>query len=72
MTGLELQAFRKGLRLTQRELATEVGLSQGFIGEMERGEKPIEKRTELAVRYVGITKTITWGSEVAYPRMVAA
>lgn len=48
----ELKAMRKQAGLSQGDLAAEVGLSQGFIGEMERGEKPIEKRTELAVRYL--------------------
>jgi transcriptional regulator with XRE-family HTH domain len=52
MQGYELKALRKAAKLTQGELAEAIGLSQGFIGEMERDEKPIEKRTELAVRYV--------------------
>lgn len=37
------------LGLTQGELAEKLGFSQGFIGEMERGEKAVERRTELAV-----------------------
>lgn len=52
MQGYELKALRKAAKLTQGQLADAIGLSQGFIGEMERGEKPVEKRTELAVRYV--------------------
>lgn len=52
MQAEELRALRKRAGLTQGQLAEVVGLSQGYIGEMERGEKPIEKRTELAVLFV--------------------
>jgi len=38
--------------MTQGELADALGLSHGYIGEMERGEKPIERRTELAVALI--------------------
>jgi transcriptional regulator with XRE-family HTH domain len=48
----ELRLIRKNAGMTQGELAEALGLSIGFIGEMERGEKAVEKRTELAVRYV--------------------
>ena len=52
MQAEELRALRKRAGLTQGQLAEAVGLSQGYIGEMERGEKPIERRTELAVLFV--------------------
>ena len=48
----ELKAIRKGAGMTQHQLAEAIGLSHGYIGEMERGEKPIEKRTALAVIHV--------------------
>ena len=38
--------------MTQGELAEALGLTTTFIGLMERGVKGIEKRTELAVRYL--------------------
>jgi len=38
--------------MSQAELAEAIGMSRVTIGLMERGEAPIEKRTELAVRYV--------------------
>lgn len=50
MQGHELRAIRKSLGMTQGQLATELGFSVGFVGEMERGEKGIETRTQLAVR----------------------
>lgn len=52
LTGPQLRAMRKAAGLSMAELGAKVGLSGPFIGEMERGEKGIELRTELAVRYV--------------------
>jgi DNA-binding XRE family transcriptional regulator len=52
MQGSELKACRERMSLTQGQLADELGLSPQFIGMMERGEKPIEVRTELAVRFL--------------------
>jgi len=51
MQGSELRALRKAAGMTQGELAAEMGMSQGYIGEMERDEKPIEERTEKLIRY---------------------
>jgi transcriptional regulator with XRE-family HTH domain len=48
----ELKAARKAGKMTQHQLAEAIGLSPGYIGEMERGEKPIEKHTAIAVRCV--------------------
>jgi len=61
--GHELRAQRKGAGLTQGELAAAVGLTLGFIGEMERGEKAIERRTELAIRYV-LEHGVDWVEEM--------
>ena len=52
MQGEELKAARKALSLTQGAFADALGLTATFVGLMERGEKPIERRTELAVRYL--------------------
>lgn len=57
----ELKQLRRAAGLTQGQLAEMVGLSLGFIGEMERGEKPIERRTELAVRYVQLKALVDSG-----------
>lgn len=50
MQGEELKAIRQELGWTQGVLANRLGLTSTFIGLMERNEKPIETRTELAVR----------------------
>jgi len=47
-----LKALRMQAGLSQAELAELIGMSRVTVGLMERGEAPIEKRTELAVRYV--------------------
>lgn len=49
MTGYELKQARQSLGLSQAALGDELHLSRVMIGLMERGEKPIEKRTELAI-----------------------
>ena len=48
----ELKAMRVEAGMSQAELGAAIGMSRVTIGLMERGEAPIEKRTELAVRYV--------------------
>lgn len=52
MQGFELKALRKAAGMTQAELADAIGMTGTSIGLMERGAAAIEKRTELAVRYV--------------------
>jgi len=48
----ELKALRKSVGWSQAEMAEAIGMSRVLIGQMERGQAPIEKRTGLAVRYV--------------------
>lgn len=48
----EMIEMRKLARLTQAQLADAIGMSRKAIVEMEAGRAPIEKRTEIAVRYV--------------------
>jgi DNA-binding XRE family transcriptional regulator len=48
----EVKVIRKGLGLSQAELGDVLGLTGQFIGMMERGVKPIEKRTAFALRYL--------------------
>jgi DNA-binding XRE family transcriptional regulator len=48
----ELRTLRRQIGASQAELGDAIGLSRVTIGLMERGDAPIEKRTELAVRYV--------------------
>lgn len=58
----ELKAVRTEMGLTQGELAQRLGLTPQFIGMMERGDKPIEQRTALAVRQVYNEETRLYGS----------
>lgn len=48
MQGSELKAIREQLGLSQIDFAERLGMSQTFIGLMERGERPVEPRTALA------------------------
>ena len=50
----ELRALRKSAGLTIAQMAQAIGMSVDTISRMERGLPgyPIERRTELAVRYV--------------------
>jgi transcriptional regulator with XRE-family HTH domain len=52
MEGSELKAARKSLGATQAQVGAAIGLSQAHIGLMERGVKPIERRTELAMLWL--------------------
>ncbi len=55
MQGEDLRAVRKGLGWTMEKLAGEIGMTKTFVGMMERGERPIEKRTALAVNHIALT-----------------
>lgn len=50
MQGDQLKARRKALGLSQQELADAIGMSRKAVGEMERGDAPIEQRTAMATR----------------------
>lgn len=52
MRGSDLRAMRRDAGMTQAELADAIGMTRETVGLMERDQAPIEKRTELAVRYV--------------------
>lgn len=54
MDGSELKFVRKAAGLTQLELANNLGLSRVFLGLMERGERPISRRTVQAVRAIEV------------------
>lgn len=49
MQGQELKDKRVALGLTQVKLAEALGVSETFVGMMERGEKPIRTVTEHAM-----------------------
>lgn len=55
MTGAELRRARERLGLTQREMAEAIGWQRNSIARCERGERPISRVTELAVKYLLLT-----------------
>ncbi len=50
MTGLQMQRARTGRQWTQAELAARVGVSQGYVCLLERGERPVP--ADLATKLV--------------------
>jgi transcriptional regulator with XRE-family HTH domain len=56
MDGAELKKAReKLLKLTQSELAEAIGMKRNSIARMERGERPVLRHTELAIKYLLLT-----------------
>ena len=41
MSKIDLKAFRKANRLSQQKLAEYLGVGQGFISQIEAGERPL-------------------------------
>lgn len=52
MTGHEMKELRQRSKLSQAQLAAAIGMSRESIGRIERSPERVEKRTELAVRYI--------------------
>jgi DNA-binding XRE family transcriptional regulator len=53
MTGKELRNARKRLNnMTQKQLGDAIGIHKNSVARMERGEFPIIRTTELAVKYL--------------------
>lgn len=50
MLGSDLRALRESLGLTQSALADALGMHANTVACMERGEKPISKRTAAALK----------------------
>lgn len=48
MTADDLKTARKALGLSQEDMAEAIGVSRVLLGQMERGQAPIEKRTAVA------------------------
>ncbi len=65
MQGTELKAMRTSAGMSQAELGDAIGMSRETIGQMERGQAPIELRTALAVKqvtqdnFVGLRDVVT-------------
>lgn len=54
MTGTEYRQIRKAMRLTQAQLAKELGVSQITISDRERGRTPIKLEMILALELVSL------------------
>jgi transcriptional regulator with XRE-family HTH domain len=52
MTGVELRHARRQLNMTQKELGEALGIHKNSVARMERGEFPIIRTTELAVKFL--------------------
>lgn len=52
MDGTEFKKIRLRLRLSQTELGNHLDLSLRFIRRIEQDERPIDGRTELAMRWL--------------------
>lgn len=48
----QLRELRKSLNWTQADMATAMGISRKAVNEMEGREEPIDRRTELAARFL--------------------
>ena len=52
LTVADARGIRKALGLTLKQMGVKLGLSEKWVGLMERGEAPIERRTGLAMLYL--------------------
>jgi DNA-binding XRE family transcriptional regulator len=52
MTGEELRRARARLKMTQKEIARELEVHWNTVARAERGELPVLKTTELAVKFL--------------------
>ena len=57
MTGVELRRARRRLNMTQKELGVALGIHKNSVARMERGEFPIIRTTELAVKFLLVMET---------------
>ncbi len=70
MQGDELRAIRKALGLTLAGMAEALGMSETMVGQMERGQKLIERRTALAALYLA-EHPEALGQDAPEPAMVS-
>jgi transcriptional regulator with XRE-family HTH domain len=57
MNGKELRRVRRRLKMTQKELGKALGIHKNSVARMERGEFPIIRTTELAVKFLLIMES---------------
>jgi len=63
MNGKELRQARVKLKLTQKQLGEALEMHKNTIARMERGELPIAKTTELAVKYLAVVSKAKRGKK---------
>lgn len=61
----DMREIRRQLAMTQIELADELGVQQSTISKYERGDLPIDKRTQLALDALLAAKAAEPSSEAA-------
>ncbi len=54
---LNMKEERKKIGLTQIEFAKRLGFSNNTVSKMERGDLPVRKVTELAIKYIVMDET---------------
>lgn len=52
MDGSEAARLRKECRMSQAEFGAAIGVSRETIGRIERSDEHLDRRTELAMRYI--------------------
>jgi DNA-binding XRE family transcriptional regulator len=52
MDGSEAQRLRRASKMSQSEFGAAIGVSRETIGRIERSPEQLDRRTELAMRYV--------------------
>ena len=52
MIGEEVRTLRRRIGMSQAEFAEAIGISRETVGRLERGGEEIDRRTELAIRFV--------------------
>ena len=57
MEGKELKRTRLRLKMTQKQLGEALGVHKNSVARMERGEFPIIRTTELAVKYLRVMES---------------
>lgn len=57
MTGAELKRARMRLDMTQAELAEAIGMQRNSVARMERGDQPVMRTTELAIKFLLVTES---------------
>jgi transcriptional regulator with XRE-family HTH domain len=48
----DIKALRESAGMTREQLAEEIGIGYRYLGELERGEKPIDEKKALAIQHV--------------------